>query len=175
MGPNHSAFDMSQCAESDKLSWGMQTVKRREPEVLSCTLSCETAPPLIRHPLFLSLPWSFHREREPWGMEREKDRERFHLIDKEFCLQVVLNLASQPLTPMWTGNALAGTLKSRRSGQGTGVTSKQLNFSKRPQIMLRYSGSAKKRGKGLQDIKQQILKSLLNLWSTTKKKIYWKC
>lgn len=70
---------------------------------------------------------------------------------------------------MWTGNALAGTLKSRRAGQGTGVTSKQLNFSKRTQIMLRYSGSVKKGGKGLQDIKQQILKSLLNLWCTTKK------
>ncbi len=64
------------------------------------------------------------RQRAMGNGEREKDRERFHLIDKEFCLQVVLNLASQPLTPMWTGNALAGTLK-RAVGQGRGLGYKQ--------------------------------------------------
>ncbi len=103
-------------------------------------------------------------------MEREKDRERFHLIDKEFCLQVVLNLASQPLTPMWTGNALVGTLKSRRSGQRTGVTSKQLNFSKRPQIMLRYSGSAKKKGEGIAGHKTANIKVFIKSVEHYKKK-----
>lgn len=93
-------------------------VKRREPEVLSCTLSCETPLPLIRHPLSLSLG-HLTRSHGEWRA-RERDRERFHLIDKEFFLQVVLNLASQPLTPMWMRNALAGTLK-RAIGQGRGL------------------------------------------------------
>lgn len=66
-------------------------------------------------------------------------RARSHLIDKEVCLQVVLNLASQPLTLVWMETPLAGTLKRAR-GQETGVTSAQLNISKRLQILLRYGG-----------------------------------
>ncbi len=37
-------------------------------------------PPLIRHPLFLSLPWSFHRERESHGEWRERKTERDFIL-----------------------------------------------------------------------------------------------
>jgi len=59
-------------------------VKRREPEVLSCTLSCETPLPLIRHPLSLGHLSEMRNHGEWRARERERNRERFHLIDKEF-------------------------------------------------------------------------------------------
>lgn len=85
-------------------------------------------------------------------MERERERKPEREISS-YQQRVLSASSSQPCISTFDPNVDGECFgrdfkKSRRAGQGTGVTSKQLNFSKRPQIMLRYSGSVKK-GEGI--------------------------
>lgn len=125
----------------------------------------------VKHPslssVILSLSRPLEWDEKPWGMESERERQREISSHRQ---RVFSASSSHPCISTFDPNVDEERFgrnfkKSHRAGQRTGVTNKQLNFSKRPQIMLRYSGSFKRWWWwwwGLQDIKQLILKPLLN-------------
>lgn len=102
--------------------------------------------------------------------ERERERQREISCYRQ---RVLSASSSQPCISTFDPNVDGERFgrdfkKSRRAGQGTGVTSTQLNFSKRLQIMQRYGGSVKK-GEGIAGHKTANIKIFIKIVVNCKK------